>query len=178
MNLFVIYKRTLEEAGSKPVSHYEYQKAVALAWIDPDKFGSDVGYNTPTDNKESLSTISRSAGGEHGSVDSATGKRKIYLTNRSLDPQKGSLCHRLNRQNHWPSLPPRDQSGQVTTCNLHRWACGAKCQKHAFVAYCEECNVVLCTDQCFRIFHEVWDLPAEKENVRYQLQAQGQNEKT
>ena len=100
----------------------------------------------------------------------STGKKKIYLTNCSLDPRKGALCHCLDWNGHWPSLAPRDRSGNVTPCHLHRWACGSKAQKHSNVIYCGECNVVLCSNHCFRLFHEIWDLPAEKDNVRAQLQ--------
>ena len=39
VNSYIIYQRCLEEAGNKPASHYEYQKAIALAMIDPQTYG-------------------------------------------------------------------------------------------------------------------------------------------
>ena len=56
----------IERAGAKPVSHYEYQKSVAKAWLDPDDFGQGPGYHTLSDGSSkssTISTMSKSCGG-------------------------------------------------------------------------------------------------------------------
>ena len=66
VNSYVVYCRVLERAGVKPVSHYEYQKSVEKAWLDPDNFGQGPGYHTLRDDSSkgsTISTMSKSCGG-------------------------------------------------------------------------------------------------------------------
>ena len=140
---------------------------MAKAWLDPDNFGKGPGYHTLSDDNSkgsTISTMSKSCGGSGRSGS----KRSSYISNNSLNPEKGALMHRLNfTLVHWPGTAECDRHGNSWPCRLHWWACGNKKQKN--VAHCEECNVTLCTGLCYKLFHTVWDLPAEKEHIRKML---------
>ena len=159
VNSYIVYCCVIEQAGGKPITHYEYHKACALAWIDPENYGCEGdGYKTPSDNENDMSTLSS------GSSD----LRKPRFSNAALDPRNGSLKNRLNRNvQHWPCTPVRDRNRNMPLCQLHRWAAGI--QRRAHASYCAECNVTLCLD-CFGPFHTIYDLPAEKESLRVKFQ--------
>lgn len=155
INSYLVYCRVCEDVSIKPMNHYQFQKECALAWIDPEGFGKVDGYKTPTDDE--VSTIS--------SVSSS--KRRSRITDEALDPLKGSLRKRLNRNiGHWPSLLPRDKHRNSFACQLHKWASGK--QKKSNIAFCAECNVALCLD-CYESFHCVFNLLDEKECFRAKM---------
>ena len=39
VNSYLVYKGVYEDANRTPMSHYDYQKLIALAWINPEKYG-------------------------------------------------------------------------------------------------------------------------------------------
>ena len=156
INLYVVYCRVMEQAGAKPVTHYEYHKACAIAWIDPEGYRDEgqSSYKTPSNNEQDMSTL----------TSGSSTQRKARFSDASLDPWSGALKVRLNRNvPHWPSTPINDQNRNLPACQLHRWASGI--QKRANIAFCAECNVNLCLD-CFQTYHVVYELPAEKEPLR------------
>ena len=162
-NSYIVYKSCLENAGCEPVSHYEYQISCAKAWIDPDIFGKSV--RTPSDNASStISTMSSTGSGGISTTTSrsATKKRKAYVSNKSMHPLKGKLRCRLDHSlDHWASEPPKDSNHNTPACQLHWWLCGTK--KASNVARCPTCNVCLCVNKCYRLFHNEWD-PTEKKD--------------
>ena len=161
VNSYVVYCRVMEQAEAKPVSHYEYHKACALAWIDPGGYGDEgSSFKTPSDNEQEMSTLS--------SVSSTN--RKARFSDSALDPRSGSLKNRLNRNvHHWPCTPIKDKNRNTPVCQLHRWAAGV--QKRSNSAYCPECNVHLCLD-CYQPFHCVYELVAEKDSFRRKFQSE------
>ena len=75
------------------------------------------------------------------------------VNDKSLNPMNGSLRGRLNSfVHHHPHL----DSKKRRKCQLHRWANGrdAKEVRGMKVGYCERCNVNLCLDGCWKLFHE------------------------
>ena len=93
-NAYIVYKNTLEMAEAEPILHYEFQKEIAMAWIDPDRFG--CSFHTPSENEGStISTLSRASTKSSGSGATRTRKR-IYITEKGMNPKKGKLCGRLN----------------------------------------------------------------------------------
>ena len=139
---------------------------IAMGLIDPDNHQKgSVGYNTPPSNSSSsISTISSLAS-------SGTGSKRRRISDTSLDPLDGSLKCRLNHSvDHWPSKATLEPSSKSKpACQLHRWACGHKVRKRRNVVYCQECDVNLCTDQCYRLFHTKWDIVAAKDEIRDEL---------
>ena len=172
VNSFVVYKKVLKQAGMTPMSHYEYQKAIALGLLDEETYGSKrAGYNTPTDDA-SMSTMSSA---NSSTTASGLNKRK-RIADQALDPIDGNLRCRLNSQlSHWPQTARKDKAGNKPRCQLHRWACGHTYSKQTNVVYCAECNVNLCTDGCYEIFHSKWDIVESKMNLRDEFVKSGPN---
>ena len=161
VNLYVVYRKVLTQAGLQQVSHYKYQEAITLGLVGPENYGNwKSGYNTPPpDGDSTLSTLS-------SSTNSSSGSKRKRVSDYSLDPIQGSIRCRLNKSlDHWPSTATQDKHGHKPPCQLHRWACGRTCQKYTNIVYCQECDVNLCTDECYRLFHTKWDLKAEKERI-------------
>ena len=172
VNSFVVYKKVLKQAGMTPMPHYEYQKAISLGLLDEETYGSkQAGYNTPTDDA-SMSTMSSA---NSSTTASGLNKRK-RIADQALDPIDGNLRCRLNSQlSHWPQTARKDKAGNKPRCQLHRWACGHTYSKQTNVVYCAECNVNICTDGCYEIFHSKWDIVESKMNLRDEFLKSGPN---
>ena len=171
INSYVVYKNCLEMAGCEPVTHYEYQISCAKAWIDPDNFGTSV--HTPSDTGSSTISTMSAGSGRICTTASGSKKRKSYVSNKSLHPLKGKLRCRLDhRQDHWPAKAPKDANHNTSPCQLHWWLCGTKKSKN--VARCPTCNVTMCVDKCYRIFHTDWDPVANKEAIAAAIEEGGE----
>ena len=92
VNAYEIYKKKCEETKKKPMSHYEFQKLVALAWISPSTHGPPP--RTPVRNP-TQQIVTRAS-------DTASSKRKKqqYITCNSFDAP-GHMQLVFNRR-HWP----------------------------------------------------------------------------
>ena len=103
-----------------PLTHYEFIRQVALAWLKPSKYW-------PNKNKDSTRSIaSTSSFINQCSVASAvtsrlklnTKKKNATFTNKSLDPYSGDLRCRLNNSlNHFPVKNDKPEGN----CQLHYW---------------------------------------------------------
>ena len=160
-NAYVTYKKYQMIHGLKPMTHYEFWKQIALAWIHPLKYWPDNNRKksrkrVSTEVEESDGVNTRSAASTSSSVnDNSSLKRSQAFSDRSLDPEKGALKNRLVVGGHWPeAIPP----GMDVNCQLHRWATGKK--HRAKVVKCKQCKVNLCVD-CFYVFHTKHQLTGE-----------------
>ena len=89
---------------------------------------------------------------------------RSWLSNPSIVPITVSLKHRLKKSlGHWPSSPTLNDI-KKSNCQLHYWATGKL--KYSSVAYCKDCKVSLCTDKCYGVFHSMWDIGSQKENMK------------
>ena len=67
----------------------------------------------------------------------------------------------MNRSlGHWPLVPSKHHINKLN-CQLHYWATGKR--KYSNVNFFKDCNVSLCTDNCFEVFHTTWDLEDNKQ---------------
>ena len=138
------------------MKHYEYQKMIAHAWMNKQYYSKR---QRETRDDESLSTVSTCS----ISTCTSRGGSRSRISVGALNPISGSLKCRLNTTlPHWPS-PPTKQSTKLFNCQLHYWATG-KCT-FVNVQYYKECNVSLCTDGCYEMFHTCWDLASQKEKI-------------
>ena len=118
------------------------------------------GYSTPLNENASISTLSTNSS-------TSSGTKHGRISDCSLDPHNGSLrCHLDITVDHWSATVMNDKGGNKRVCQIHHWACGHGTQKKENVVYCEECNVHLCTDGCYRIFHTKFDLKGDKDRIR------------
>ena len=94
--------------------------------------------------------------------------KRYWLSNTSLMPITGSLKHQLKTLlGLWPSSPALNHI-KKSNCQLHYWATGKrKCSR---VSYCKDCRVSLCTDKCYEVFHLMWDIGSQKENMKVEME--------
>jgi len=98
----------------------------------------------------------------NNSASTARSKRKRPFCATSLHLLTGAYHKRINCGKHHPN-----PGKKADYCKLHLWATGAKV-KSSKVVICSICDASLCTGFCWRMFHDVHDLPNEKEVIRNQ----------
>jgi hypothetical protein len=172
VNCYVSYKTLCKSEGVIPMSHYEFRKRIALAWMNPDKYwpnrfskkaqNSSAGGTNSTNTASSQSTLSRKRGPDSLDSESSSvcNKKKCYgvrVTDRNLDPRTGELRNRLGfgPGQHGPVVP----SQKYPACALHNWAYyGNKdgvVRKQ--ILFCDTCKVSLCVP-CWKRFHEIQEV--------------------
>ena len=130
------------------MSHHNFRKAIALYWINPDKYEKEV--------KQSLKMYKLKRKSMSSSVSSISMDSTIqtpkkvktgqhYVTDMSLCPSTGTLkCWLDQNLDHIPEAEaPRAR------CRLHWWG-GVETQ--AQILTCLACGVSLCS-KCYRLFH-------------------------
>ena len=134
----------------QPLSHYEYIRAISLAWLD------QKNYWTKKKTTTSSSAVSQSSDSSFisrlRSADKPVVTKSVAFTNKSLDAYSGALRCRLDK--HHDHLPIRGEN-KVNTCQLCYWK--SKSRVRAQVMKCTTCQIYLCLD-CFKPFHEVFNL--------------------
>ena len=138
------------------MNHYGYQKMIAHAWMNKEYYKKR---QTETGDDGSLSTVTTCS----VSTSTSRGGSRCRISVSALNPISGSLKCRLDTTlPHWPS-PPTKESTKLFNCQLHYWATGKRIFQN--VQYCKECNVSLCTDRCYEMFHTCWDLALQKDKI-------------
>ena len=151
-NSYVLYRKFHKIHGRKsPLTHYGFNRAVALAWLKPSTFWSSRfsgvrkhtnGTSVTTDSTIASSIVTRK---KQNDID----KKNASLTENTLDPYIGQLRCRLDHSlNHLPSLNDKPESN----CQLHYFL--VKKKYKAQLMKCQTCNVLLCL-HCYKKFHEV-----------------------
>ena len=158
VNSYKCYIVYMQGLGLKTISHYEFQKAIALDWISG-------GHETTRDSSRS-DTSTTSSISTNGFTASTNQSLRPRFSNTSLHPLTGALKCRLNKSvGHYPV-----ESKRQNYCQLHRWAFsdggGNRNRKYHGVITCNECNVNLCAGYCYEAFHEVWELDKKKQHVQ------------
>ena len=157
-NSYICYKTFMIQQNLKPMSHYDFQKSIAKALI------SGIVEKTNMylcDNSTTSSLTSNNAS-------SSASDSKKRINDCSLHPITGSLRCRLDHVSakHWPTVCKRKQD----YCQLHRWAMSRGSEfKYGSTVHCSECNVTLCTGYCYQIFHELWDVVSERQNIQNRM---------
>ena len=189
-NAYILYcKYHAMHLSTNTVSHYDFIKQVALAWMDPTRYGprkkntetahqpnkkrgrsvvldsSDDEIEQPRclrSKKESLETSSTCSIATTSTVKTM---RNTRINDESLDPSVGSLRCRLDTfTEHCPKH--FDGAKRAMKCQLHRWARDRKGKevRNAKVLYCTGCNVSLCS-KCWAVFHHRRDVIALKDQI-------------
>ena len=146
------------------MSHYEFRKQIALAWIDPTTYWKDRMKNnlqkkppttwstetsltaSPTESRPSQK-CSQSVSVASAQSIAGVKKRAIHINDNTLCPMTGALRHRLSV--HSSAHIPQLSDSKTPQCALHHW--GGR-QVRAFIVKCGTCGVHLCVD-CFEKFH-------------------------
>ena len=130
------YHKGIQET---PMNHYEYQKIIALFWLEKQYFDNKPPRSYQDDG--SICTLSTTR-----STVRSCGSDRSRISANALNPLTGALKGRLNRGTaHWP-LNPSFAGIKKANCQMHWWVTGK--QKYKNIEFCKECNVNLCTDGC------------------------------
>ncbi len=179
VNSFIAYVRFMETNGVPPsgiLSHFDYQKSICLAYMDPDTFWPDYQASTVSSRtkKRRASSDDRSiasnSSSKTGRLSSAEGNKKkkwdrdvqgycSRVDDKSL-LVTGALKIRLDREKDHLPLP---NDLKRARCALHRWCTGE--EYCARLLKCPTCNVVLC-QYCYRRFHYESDLVTKKGELK------------
>ena len=177
VNTYISYKTYMTSKGMQPMTHYEFRKAIALAWLDPSKHwhnrlknrnksgasSTTTSGNTTTDTATSSITSrslpSRRKSSEflvnNGTKDPTPRKkpRCAPLNDAALCTRAGAYKHRLSVSQgaHLPMTPTANDP----RCSLHSWAKNMKIRKQ--IVKCETCGIHLCVE-CYKNFHTIQDV--------------------
>ena len=133
---------------------------IAYAWLNETYYNRKEGDGSVS--SLSVSTIDLARRSHWSSATKINSTRRSRVSDSSLDPTTGSLKCRVNAITlHWPSAP--DTTKYAIHRQLYLWAIGLR--KYQNIQHCKECNVSLCTDNCYERFHTTWNLQDEKEAV-------------
>ena len=126
VNCNVSYKTFIKSKKLKPISHYEFHKAIALALIDPEQYWPDrmtkktqLQNSAVTDDTCVIVAKRSSDSMTNTCTRSAKKMRSTRVTDKTLCPHTGLLHNWLsiNRGAHMPKRPHNNQM----RCALHMW---------------------------------------------------------
>ena len=156
-NCYVLYKKFYELHHQKPLSHYDFIKSIALAWIDPKTYWPSTWHSRKRNQVMKLaSQASRISSDNSTASDGVSTRRQLNMdsrnirfTEQTLNPYDGLLRCRLdNKLSHLP-----EKSTKIDPqCQLHYYFYKKKMK--AQILKCSSCNVTLCVG-CYKLFHEV-----------------------
>ena len=170
-NAYVVYLKFQTLHRHQPISHYEFHRQVALAWLKPDEY-----WGKKSEKKQRRSPRSHSGSSTESIVSTSIGaRRSLYIqsedkketrchrvTDMSLHPFTGKLKDRLNiSKMHLPIEATKSDS----RCQLHMWAANMRFRTNIV---CTTCNVTLCI-RCFAHFHLVHDLVKSKAMIKKEI---------
>ncbi len=171
VNAYVSYRTFLTDEGvpkSQLLSHYDFRRAIALAWLDPENFWP--GFHKFCESEYGTKrrrTETRVTSEEASATTRSTTKKKretppycARVNDKALCPMNGALKDRLQViAGHWPRPV---EHAKAPRCQVHRWA---GVEHKAGIYCCAACNVNLCI-ACFEMFHTQADIVQNKEELR------------
>ena len=89
VNTFVAYKASMHQKGKVPMSHYQFRKAIALAWIDPAMYWPnrmkrrDGGENSTNNSTTTGTTTGTTANSTMGRSTSTESRGNVTLRSRT-----------------------------------------------------------------------------------------------
>jgi len=182
------YHELIDTKEKEVLSHYDFIKSVALAWIEPEVYDKKEIISNNT-RKRAASVLeeegsARRRGRVQRRMDSSlatsttastltsatilglstatSSTRNATINDHSLHPSNGKLrCHLNTAVQHLPEVP----KGKKHRCQLHRWARGRE-GKEAMsgIICCSICRVDLCVP-CFQMFHKEANIIEKKKEI-------------
>jgi hypothetical protein len=171
-NAYVLYKTAHVHIWKLPakklLSHYQFRKMIALAWINPSQFAEGNKKNTKRKYSNDDISCARSTRSYSSARERCNSTQKgAYISDESLHPHHGALKIRLSGlYHHCPARP----HAKDPTCSLHRWASEDNAfKRRGNIMKCDCCNVNLCID-CFPLFHRIEDVKKLKSEIKKIIQ--------
>ena len=165
-NSYVLYCKYHKMIDSKQaVSHYDYIKQVALAWINQEEYWPKkqkvASRKRPT--QEPIRVTRGRKKLDTGSMSVSSNNSKCHgIKNESLHPTNGKYSCRLNMSvQHFPEGPKTKRA----RCALHKWSRDQQGPEvFSSVVLCSVCRVHLCLS-CYKLFHTEADIIGKKECI-------------
>ena len=155
VNAFKCYCEYIKGLNETPMNHYEFQKMISHVWMDKDYYNTNTRQTQDGDSTSTLSTCSIRTSSSRGS--------RSRISASALNSLTRSLKCRLDRSlPHFPSAPSTNEVKKFNR-QVHYWVSGKRTYMN--VQYCKECNVSLCTEGCFELFHTCWDIASENKRL-------------
>ena len=114
VNVYVSYKTYMISKGKWPMSHYEFRKQIALAWINPTTYWKDQMKNnlqkkppTTWSTETSLTASVRESRPSQKcsqSVSVASAQSIVGVKKRAIHINDNTLCPRTGSLHHWLSV--------------------------------------------------------------------------
>ena len=166
-NSYVLYQKYhLMIDSKKAVSHYNYIKEIALAWVNPELYWPKKIRPTKRKAKGEIDSNKRKTRSAVRHLDTesvcTTSSKAPNVTNESLHPATGNLSCRLNNSvQHLPECP----SVKRPICQLHRWARGRDAKEvRGGIVKCSVCRIHLCIS-CYKVFHLEASIVEKKDEI-------------
>ena len=137
-NAYLAYKKFHILHNQKPMSHYEFHRQVALAWLKPEEYWpKKTRQRERTDPSVSTASTTRAHRSLYSQGTNENTKRCHRITDKSLHPTTGNLKGRLTvNTTHLPIKTNKKDS----RCQLHYWAAKKKLRSNIV---CSTCNMTL-----------------------------------
>ena len=159
VNSYKCYYKYYNIINETPMNHYKYQKMIAHVWMDKQYYSRVSRQKQDGEIISTMSTLSTNA--------SSVSSRRSHISASYLNPFTVSSKSRINTSvAHWPSVPSQSEIKKCN-CQLHWWVTGKS--KYKNVAFCKECDVSLCTELCYELFHTCWYIFSQKERLKVDL---------
>jgi hypothetical protein len=143
VNAYVSYVRFNILNGKKKkdlLSHYEFRKQIALAWLDPETYWPERELNSKGKKRNRSSESIGSDDTRHtrsGNIRSKS-KKRFQVSNTSLALHTGMLGCRLDTELlHWPVA----SEAKRAKCALHYWAADLEEKK---ILFCVKDAIFIC----------------------------------
>ena len=139
----------------KLLTHYEFRKAIALAWLTGKSCSEQQGEGTKQKRDSTVSMITCS-------VSSTSCAKVARVNDAALDPSNGSLKGRLN--DNYVHYPEPSTAKQPCCSLCHVVNPNRNIRAYTSVCRSDICKVHLCV-QCFKPFHTIASVKHLKSQV-------------
>ena len=171
---YVKFHQLIDTKESEVMSHYDFIKRIALAWIDPDTHAperlrskrilsyDDVEDGSVRTRRRFISDSTTISGLTSEDIGESRKKSNATVSDLSLHPFKGKLkCRLLTSVQHLPEA----SVCKKPRCQLHRWARNRNGgEVMAGIIRCSYCQVDLCV-RCFQLFHKEGNLIDKRNRI-------------
>ena len=166
-NAYIVYKKYMIMHRKKPMSHFNFQRAIAMAWINPSEYWPKPPSRRSRSASASVTSASSSSTSRKRTRSKSSTTNESHVSRGTAFSDKtlsitGALARRTDLNvHHWPI----ECTKKNACCQLHKWATGQRLKRNVFV--CSYCNVTLCA-RCYAPFHTMADLVNNKKTFSIQ----------
>ena len=131
------------------VSHYDYIKEIALAWINQEMYWPKEVKKRKVEQDDGKRKTRRQTARSLEIKSHSSSQKATPFNDKTLHPTGRLSCRLTTSVQHFPEWPTISRP----QCQLHRWARNRQGREvRGAIVTCSICRVNLCVP-CFKIFH-------------------------